>query len=68
MTEKPDIIWDPIKKRFKAYLLMHGDYQFLGYFQTPEDAAQARTASAWLYVQDFVTQDLDANCRYPRHD
>jgi non-ribosomal peptide synthetase component E (peptide arylation enzyme) len=68
MTEKPDIIWDPIKKRFKAYLLMHGDYQFLGYFQTPEDAAQARTASAWLHVQDFAGERSSSSHRYPRHD
>ena len=68
MTEKPDVIWDPIKKRFKAYLLMHGDYQFLGYFQTPEDAYQARTAAGWLHVQDFAHHRPDPAVRYPRYD
>jgi len=68
MTDCPDIAWDQIKKRFKAYLLMHGDYQFLGYFQTPQDAYQARTASAWLHVQDFACDRPDSTHRYPRYD
>lgn len=52
--EQPDIVWDEIKKRFKAYLFMHGQRQFLGYFQNPEDAAMARKQSAHLYIQEFA--------------
>jgi len=69
MTDTDDIVWDSIKKRYRAYLNMHGDRQFLGYFQTPEDGYKARTASAWLHVYDFAdyTDDTPQRIeRYPR--
>jgi hypothetical protein len=49
-----DIVWDEIKKRFKAYLFMDGERKFLGYFQTPEDAAMGRRQQAYLYIQEFL--------------
>ena len=69
MTELPEIVWDPIKKRYAGYLFMHGDNQFLGYYQTPEDAAQGRTAAALCYINDFVTrpeEPANLSQRYPR--
>lgn len=69
MAEQPEIVWDPIKKRYAAYLFMYGDNQFLGYFQTPEDAARGRTAAAHFYVQDFLDHSEDnlrSTERYPR--
>jgi len=63
MTE--DVAWDYVKKRYRAYLYMYGDRQFLGYFQTPEDAYMARTASAWCYVHDFLCPESNEG-RYPR--
>lgn len=53
-TEQPDIVWDQVKKRFRAYLTQHGKRQFLGYFQTPEDAAMARKQSAHIHVDSFA--------------
>jgi len=50
----PDIVWNEINKRFDAYLLMDGRRSHLGSFQTPEDAAMARTQAAWLYVEQFA--------------
>ena len=49
-----DIVWDEIKKRFKAYLFMDGELKFLCYFQTPEDAAMGRRQQAYLYIQEFL--------------
>ena len=56
-TEQPNIIWDEVKKRFKAYLTMNGERTLLGHFHSPEDAAMARTQSAQHYVQSFVNHD-----------
>jgi len=69
MTDFEDVVWDPIKKRYRAYLYMHGDRQLLGYFQTPEDAYKGRTQSAWFYVNDFLhyaNGAPSASERYPR--
>jgi hypothetical protein len=49
-----DIVWDEIKKRYRAYLFMDGEQKFLGYFQTPEDAAMGRRQQAYLYIQEFL--------------
>jgi hypothetical protein len=43
-----------IKKRYRAYLFMDGEQKFLGYFQTPEDAAMGRRQQAYLYIQEFL--------------
>ena len=51
---EPDIVWDEIKKRFRAYLLMDGERRFLGYFQSLEDAATSRRQQAYLYIQEFL--------------
>lgn len=56
-TEEPNIVWDQVKKRFRAYLTMHGERTLLGYFQSPEDAAIARTQSAQHYIQCFLNHD-----------
>jgi hypothetical protein len=54
--DNPDIVWDPIKKRFNAHLLMDGDHVYIGSFRSVEDAAQARTSSAWAFVSCFADQ------------
>ena len=54
--DHPDIVWDPIKKRFNAHLLMDGEHVYIGSFQSLEDAAQARTASAWAFIASFANQ------------
>lgn len=54
--DHPDIVWDPIKKRFNAHLLMDGEHVYIGSFQSLEDAAQARTASAWAFIACFANQ------------
>ena len=56
-TEEPNIAGDQVKKRFRAYLTMHGERTLLGYFQSAEDAAIARTQSAQHYVQCFLDHD-----------
>jgi hypothetical protein len=48
------IVWDEIKKRFRAYLLIDGERRFLGYFQSLEDAATSRRQQAYLYIQEFL--------------
>lgn len=68
MTDEPDIVWDSVKGRYLAYLNLYGDRQFLGSFQNPDDAAKARTASAWLHVYDFASHRPDSTQRYPRYD
>jgi hypothetical protein len=49
-----NIVWDEIKKRFRAYLHINGERRFLGYFQSLEDAAISRRQQAYLYVQEFL--------------
>ena len=56
-TDYPNIVWDEVHKRFRAYLTMRGDRTLLGYFQSPEDAAMARRQAAQDYVQSFVNHD-----------
>ena len=68
MTDDPDIVWDSSKGRYLAYLNMYGDRLYLGSFRSPEDAAKARTTSAWLHVQDFASHRPDSSQRYPRYD
>lgn len=48
------IVWDEIKKRFRAYLLIDGERRFLGYFQSLEDAETSRRQQAYLYIQEFL--------------
>ena len=54
--DQPDIIWDEIEKKYRAYLFMNGRHQFLGYFQSFDDACMARTQSAWCFVEEFAKQ------------
>jgi hypothetical protein len=54
LIEQHDISWNPIKKKFDAYLSMNREYVHLGSFQSVEDAAQSRTASAWSFVNLFA--------------
>ena len=56
LIERSDILWNSIKKRFDAYLLMNGEHVYIGSFQSVEDAAQARTASAWAFISLFADQ------------
>jgi hypothetical protein len=53
-NDPSNIVWNEIDRRFDAYLLMNGRRSHLGSFQTPEDAAMARTQAAWLYVEQFA--------------
>lgn len=47
-----------LKGRFRARVMVHGDYKFLGYFDTIEEAANARFAAAEEAHGEFFNPGL----------